>query len=1109
MVGFDFWILHILILLQGGTIDKKRTVEGGEKKSLIEEKSSCDEKILNKGSPIKKERIQINEEKNLGETECSQEDGREILKQKETSGEVEGLISNEKEIRPKTEEVDIQNPKYGEHSFLYEGLNVKPENLENDIDVSRDEKMVPCIKELSLHEELKSISDQEQNSSDKENSSSDESEDGQSGPSGTDYVMSSEDHSSDNASEVSSNEATQSPATRSKKSLEKRGARSSSRSSENESASHSSKTGSRKKLSPKKHFCLYCNKPCGKLTRHLERIHSNEPDVARAMGFPKGSKARHTLFEKIRNKRDFQHNLEVLKSGEGKLVTKRRLTSGESVRDFLPCQHCLAFYRKFDLWKHERSCRLKKGEQKISRGRKTRVQAASARLLPSPGYATGECEEIINHMNNDDISNHIRNDPLICKYGNALSVKHENDKSQYAYIAQKMRELARFVVAVNELDSSVKYLHELCIPSRFELAIEGAKKVSGFDPSSSKFKTTTLVSKIGYSLKRAAEIAFGESRMAEDREAEADTKGFILLLDTEWNNCFSRSALASIRKSESKVVDSSSLTEDVIKLFTFVRNTNEEAKKELTETPNPLAWRKLNEAVLAEVSLFNKRRCGDIGKMLLQTYTSRKSRRALASADVLRSLTKLELELGDTLTRMEIEGCGGRKMLVVLTEEMMLSIDILIDYRDKADVPKDNPFIFARIEAASHTRASDCLRRAAQECNAKNPEVLTSRTMRKQVGIYCQLMSLGEAQLNHVVTLVGCDKQNCHKLSENPLELEELSKLLLKLDQNVNTDQETTMENNETITERTSPGRSSKKRAWTEEEQSAVKRHLSQCFKLMKIPGKKDCDACIAAEPDLTNRTWTDVKSYVHNKLQTIRRKHSESRDDVNLEGARQPAWEGKRKRNEEGKTMMTVRSRGHAKKTAQAVREMRSMVSESTIVDANIRPIAEKNMHVASTTLQIATATTTCAPMAPAMLPEVPLMVPTHPSSPVVPVKCEPVVPTVRPIVSARSPSTPVSKPRKKRPWSKDEQAAVRRQFNNFIKLTKVPGKRECDASLAAEAALSNRTWKEIKYYVHNTLQSMKRKGLAPVPVELEEEGQDANRELETQDNSPVYLSL
>lgn len=870
--------------------------------------------------------------------------------------------------------------------------------------------------------EEKRKSGKSSSSSDEENSSSSESSGLDSTVhSGSDYIPSHDSLSSENEWDKHSKKTSSPSTNRRKKYVDLRMARSENLSSGMIVIPLTKKVDGKRKWD-KKHFCLYCSAPHTKISRHLEMKHAEETAVVHALRFPKGSTIRKDLFSQLRNKGDYQHNYQVLQSGNGELVTKKRSTLPTSVRDFLPCQFCCAFFRKSDLWRHERACKFRKGEVQSKQGGKGRIQSMASRLLPLV-YATGGCEEIIHKMNQDEIAVHIRNDPLICKYGNALSARHDHDKSQYAYIAQKMRELARFMLAVNEVDSSVKYLHELCLPSRFELAVEGAKKVSGFDENSNKFKTTTLVSKIGYSLKRAAEIAFGESRMTEDSETEGQVREFIKLLDMEWNTLFSRSVLSSLRRAERKEVDASSLTTDLIQLYKFLKKAENESKKELLENPSAAAWRKLCEALLSEVFLFNKSRGGDAGKFLLETYTSRKSTGTPITADVLNRLTKMEVVLSDKLIRMELEGNGGRKTPLLLTEEMVSSIDALVENREKAGVHKDNPYVFGRLEALSNIRGSDCLRRASQDSNATTPDILSSSKLRKLIASHWQLLSLNDRELDQVSKLVGWDREECYRLVESPSQLEDLSRMVVALDRNSGP-------NHADVSFPVSAP-SPRKRGWTEEEQAAVRRQLASSIQEMVVPCKRECDACIDAEPVLQSRTWKDIKNYVHNTLQTIRKRHLQGSSDMEL-----VSFELKQSQSQRAKARTLKRKR-----------------EESSNTTVEVKGPAEE-------------------------------------------------------LASAPAPS-----PRKKGSWTEGEQGAVRRQFGEFASMFKAPGKRACDACIAAEPALRNRKWKEIKNYVHNSLQTMKRRGFVCSPVKntegLAPESQTPGENQEASPSTPVYLSL
>ncbi|XP_054643999.1 M-phase phosphoprotein 8 isoform X2 [Dunckerocampus dactyliophorus] len=991
----------------------------------------------------------------------------------------------------------------------------------------------------------------------------------------------------------------------------------------------------------KKHFCLYCKMPFTQLAKHLEKKHADETDVAHAIHFPKGSKVRQTLLDQIRNNGDYEHHSKAQKNRGEEEVTQKELTSPKiCVRDFLPCQHCYTFYRKADLWRHEHSCKARKGDEKSTETPKKggTIHNTTSQLLPMSAFLTEGCKEIIHIMHQDDIARHIRNDPLICKYGNALSAKYEHDKSQFAYIGQKMRELGRFMIAVNELDKSVQYLHELCLPSRFELAVEGAKKASGFDPSCSKFKTFSLVSKIGYSLKRAAEIAFGESRMTEDSQTESEVKQFIQLVDTKWNQCFSRKSLSLPSKQEVRKVevDTSSVTEDLMKLYKFITEEEDEARKELKESPSVANWKKLSEATLADVCLFNRARVGNIGRLLLHTYTSKKlCGTFVPSADQIKKCTKLEVELGEHFTRLELEGQYGRNMLVLLTEKMSLSLDLLVENRQDAGVSKSNPYLFARTEGPSFIRGLDCFRRATVECGVKNPEALLSPSLREQIANCWQLMSLSERELDQVAKLLRKSSQECHTVAKNASQLEEASKQLLHLDR-------TRLAVSDNTSSTGTPSKAAlKRRPWSEKEQGAVKRYMSEFLRKMKVPGKKDCNACIAAEPDLGGRSWTDIKNYVHNSIQTIRRRSNQHKDERNGKDVNPKTPVAEVQTNtrsnledqavgcsmssglpehlrESSECCMTMVPHTNLREPTQYTQEMPLTYTSLCSTSANMvhtgQPLMSSFTPLNATDTQVVPtftphSTTNAlmspvyttdnsihpmatpysqdslsitqppmyapqehlnAPMLPSFSPHSVASTSMHPtytslnstSPPMVPAFSSPlsdrsrmmmssftplnhssapsystspprtsmtaqVVPTVHGAIihtrllpvqerpSASSPRKqvpPSAKPQKrnKRLWSGDEQAAVRRQFGDFGKLIKVPGKKDCDACLAAEPALSSRTWREVKYYVHNSIQAIKRRGHAAVPQQTEEPKQQLETPMPNVEwDGPVYLSL
>ncbi|XP_076739147.1 uncharacterized protein LOC101480133 isoform X1 [Maylandia zebra] len=75
----------------------------------------------------------------------------------------------------------------------------------------------------------------------------------------------------------------------------------------------------------------------------------------------------------------------------------------------------------------------------------------------------------------------------------------------------------------------------------------------------------------------------------------------------------------------------------------------------------------------------------------------------------------------------------------------------------------------------------------------------------------------------------------------------------------------------------TAPGKGKAGKArckWTDDEVKAVERHLLHFITSCKVPGKKECDSCIQAEPAaLKGRDWVAIKYYIHNRIVALKRK--------------------------------------------------------------------------------------------------------------------------------------------------------------------------------------------------------------------------------------------
>ena len=464
-----------------------------------------------------------------------------------------------------------------------------------------------------------------------------------------------------------------------------------------------------------------------------------------------------------------------------------------------------------------------------------------------------------------------------------------------------------------------------------------------------------------------------------------------------------------------------------------------------------------------------------------------------------------------------------------------------------------------------------------------------------------------------------------------------------------------------------------------------MRRYLGQYFTLMKLPGKKQCLACIIAEPALSTRSWTDIKNYIHNRLQSMKRKffHRKAQGDKFLRKKNQRGGRRAIKKEFPDKNKDFVLSRTtnpptehremsptnqaavlypQAKQVMNTVRLSMArsktnrtmtkppMIPTFTPLNALTKTYNKLTPEIARSTLlspPYSPQRATSMPVHPAYSPQhatsmpghlagysphssSPLMIPTFmplnapcsqqlprftplndrrsnmlssfrplnhsrttgfPASPpsthsatplpstlstnlIASSQCTTTLPSyhvtnsnLRTHTSNSNPRTHPTNPnptthlnhhtpsshttnstpstharskgvqhrtssmkkndlsmdtpdtctssssqktpkRAKRLWSEAEQMAVRRQLGDIGALTKVPVKKDCDACLAAEPALRSRTWREVKYFVHNTIQSKKKRASAPPSKPSAPLSPGVHNSIAEWD-APVYLSL
>jgi len=229
----------------------------------------------------------------------------------------------------------------------------------------------------------------------------------------------------------------------------------------------------------------------------------------------------------------------------------------------LPCQHCVRFFLKAELWRHEKRCTKKPSETDSSTEDKRRgrsVTAASRMILEGsvrsdqPLVSPEFNEEVQAKMNHDSYYKRLRNDPLVLKLGSAQHHKHGERRKNVT--SQEMRQLSRLLKEVCEDNDGNEptTLASLLTGSNFDRVVAAAERLPGrykdTDTRRPMCRKPSVGLKLGHLLRRCAELKKGDAIRTEDEVMGKEADAFISLHGSEWNSKIASASSTSLKNSQ-------------------------------------------------------------------------------------------------------------------------------------------------------------------------------------------------------------------------------------------------------------------------------------------------------------------------------------------------------------------------------------------------------------------------------------------------------------------------------------------------------------------------------------------------------------------------------
>lgn len=146
---------------------------------------------------------------------------------------------------------------------------------------------------------------------------------------------------------------------------------------------------------------------------------------------------------------------------------------------------------------------------------------------------------------------------------------------------------------------------------------------SEFSEQTGKYQRPSLARKVGHSLHFLAMFIKSEGLKRKDKQATQDAEEFAQLYQESWRFDIASQALTQLDQSKWNAPQLLPFTQDIQKLHCHLAEKQQQHLNDLQGHPLPSNWKELAKVTLTQVVLFNRRRAGEVSRMLLSAYLSK------------------------------------------------------------------------------------------------------------------------------------------------------------------------------------------------------------------------------------------------------------------------------------------------------------------------------------------------------------------------------------------------------------------------------------------------------------------------------------------------------
>ncbi|XP_039306736.1 uncharacterized protein LOC120358084 [Solenopsis invicta] len=530
----------------------------------------------------------------------------------------------------------------------------------------------------------------------------------------------------------------------------------------------------------KKYMCVFCHKMQTKIARHLELIHSEEPDVQKFKYLPKGCSERRKIIDSLRKQGNFKFNINKQYENKGFIPCRRpRENNPKLLKNYLACGSCKGHYLKSSIRHHFRKCTGRSGKQ-------SRIVKVMGRKIEGKCHKEADKKVrrlILPTMRSDGVSYNIRYDDLLILYANTQSKKYRHSTHHIKMIRARLRLVTRLLIAMKSIDNNITSLTSIYDPKYYDTLIDAVNIVAQYNKEKDIYEKPANASNLGTYVKHIGELLITKCIKEHNDTMKINTKNFLKLLTVDYGSSVNKTVVESQTQFKRQKSTKLPTINDIKTLRSYLLKVQRESYNKLQNKFLLSAWISLGEATLTSIQLFNRRRPGETERILISDFENYE--KINDNIETFNGLPTDKKEQAQKYVRFCIRGKKGRTVPVILDELNLKCLRTFLQFRHEAKVHPSNPYLFG---IPGHDKAIEkylcaykVLKRFAKENGSEFPETISSTKLRKHIATMGITLNLTDNQITDLANFMGHHEKIHKEVYRNPVivkDITEISQLL-------------------------------------------------------------------------------------------------------------------------------------------------------------------------------------------------------------------------------------------------------------------------------------------------------------------------------------------